>query len=111
MGNTLDFMEGQWSRFFPDFPFAYSFLDENIDRLYRSEIRIGYVIGVFAIVAVFLACLGLFALVSFTAELRTREIGIRKALGATLDQMLAMLSREFVGLVLIANIFAWPAAC
>ena len=110
MGNTLDFMEGQWSRFFPDFPFAYSFLEENIDRLYRSEIRIGYVIGVFAIVAVFLACLGLFALVSFTAELRTREIGIRKALGATLNQMLAMLSREFVGLVLIANIFAWPAA-
>ena len=110
MGNSLDFMEGQWSRFFPDFPFAYSFLDENIDRLYRSEIRIGYVIGVFAIVAVFLACLGLFALVSFTAELRTREIGIRKALGATLNQMLAMLSREFVGLVLIANIFAWPAA-
>ena len=110
MGGTLDMIEGQWSRFFPDFPFAYSFLDENIDRLYRSEIRIGYVIGVFAIVAVFLACLGLFALVSFTAELRTREIGIRKALGATLNQMLAMLSREFVGLVLIANIFAWPAA-
>lgn len=103
MGHTLDFVENQWSRFFPDFPFAYSFLDENIDRLYRSEVRIGYVIGVFAIVAVFLACLGLFALVSFTAELRTREIGVRKVLGASVHQMLSMLSGEFVGLVLIAN--------
>ena len=107
---TLDFIESQWSRFFPDFPFAYSFLDENIDRLYRSEIRIGYVFGVFAMVAVLLACLGLFALVSFTVEQRTREIGVRKALGASVGQMLALLSGEFMGLVLIANVIAWPAA-
>lgn len=107
---TLDFVESQWSRFFPDFPFAYAFLDENIDRLYRSEVAISYVIGVFAMVAVFLACLGLFALVSFTAALRTREIGIRKSLGASVHRMLALLSGEFVGLVLLANVFAWPAA-
>ena len=110
MRHTLDIIEHQWSRFFPDLPFAYAFLDENIDRLYRSEVRIGYVIGVFAMVAVFLACLGLFALVSFTAELRTREIGIRKSLGASVHRMLALLSGEFVGLVLLANFFAWPAA-
>ena len=110
MRYTLDIIEHQWSLFFPDLPFAYAFLDENIDRLYRSEVAIGYVIGVFAMVAVFLACLGLFALVSFTAEQRTREIGIRKSLGASVHRMLALLSGEFVGLVLLANVFAWPAA-
>ena len=108
--NTLDYIESQWSSFFPGFPIAYTFLDENIERLYRSEVRIGYVFGVFALVAVFLACLGLFALVSFTVERRTREIGVRKALGASIQQVLALLSGEFVGLVLIANVFAWPAA-
>ena len=109
-GRTLDYIENQWLRMFPDFPFAYTFLDENIERLYRSEVRIGYVFGVFALVAVFLACLGLFALVSFTMERRTREIGVRKALGASVQQVLALLSGEFVGLVLIANVLAWPAA-
>ena len=108
--NTLDYIESQWSSFFPGFPIAYTFLDENIERLYRSEVRIGYVFGVFALVAVFLACLGLFALVSFTVERRTREIGVRKALGASIRQVLVLLSGEFVGLVLIANVFAWPAA-
>ena len=110
MGGTLDMFESQWLRSFPGFPFAYTFLDENIDRLYRSEVAISYVIGVFAMVAVFLACLGLFALVSFTVELRTREIGIRKSLGASVQRMLALLSGEFIGLVLLANVFAWPAA-
>lgn len=109
-GQTLDYIESQWLRMFPDIPFAYTFLDENIERLYRSEVRIGYVFGVFALVAVFLACLGLFALVSFTMERRTREIGVRKALGASIQQVLALLSGEFVGLVLIANVFAWPPA-
>ena len=107
---TLEYIERAWSQFFPDFPFAYTFLDEDIDRLYRTETRIGYFFGVFALVAVFLTCLGLFALVSFTVERRTREIGIRKALGASVRRMLAMLSAEFVVLALIANVFAWPAA-
>ncbi len=109
-GRTLDYIENQWLRMFPDFPFAYTFLDENIERLYRSEVRIGYVFGVFALVAVFLACLGLFALVSYTMEKRNWETGLRKALGASVNEMLALLSGEFVGLVLIANVFAWPAA-
>ena len=107
---TLEFIEGTWSEFFPDFPFAYTFLDEDIDRLYRTEARIGYFFGAFALVAVFLTCLGLVALVSFTVERRTREIGIRKALGASVRRLLAMLSAEFVGLALVANVFAWPAA-
>ena len=74
------------------------------------EVRIGYVFGVFALVAVFLACLGLFALVSFTMEKRNWETGLRKALGASVNGMLLLLSGEFVRLVLIANIFAWPIA-
>lgn len=107
---TLEFIEQAWARYFPDFPFAFSFIDEDIDRLYRAEQRIGLVFAVFALVGVLLACLGLFALVSYTVERRTREIGIRKALGASARRMLAMLSAEFVGLVLLANTLAWPAA-
>ena len=107
---TLGFIEGTWSEFFPDFPFAFTFLDEDIDRLYRNEMRIGYFFGVFALVALILTCLGLFALVSFTVERRMREIGIRKALGASVRRLLAMLSGEFVALALAANVFAWPAA-
>ena len=72
--------------------------------------RIGYFFGVFALVAVLLTGLGLVALVSFTAERRTREIGIRKALGASVRRLLGMLSAEFVVLVLVANLVAWPAA-
>lgn len=110
IGRTLDYIEGAWSEFFPDFPFAFTFLDEDIDRLYRNEMRIGYFFGAFALVAVFLTCLGLVALVSFTVERRTREIGIRKALGASVRRLLGVLSAEFVVLVLVANIVAWPAA-
>ena len=107
---TLDFMKEAWTRHFPDFPFAFSFIDEDIDRLYRAEQRIGNVFAVFALVGVLLACLGLFALVSYTVGRRGREIGIRKALGASARRMLATLSAEFVGLVLLANVLAWPAA-
>ncbi|MDD9949404.1 MAG: ABC transporter permease [candidate division Zixibacteria bacterium] len=108
--STLAFIEQAWTRHFPDFPFAFSFIDEDIDRLYRAEQRIGYVFAAFALVGVLLACLGLFALVSFTVERRTREIGIRKALGASVRGVLALLSAEFVGLVLLANAIAWPVA-
>ena len=107
---TLAFIEQAWARHFPDFPFAFSFIDEDIDRLYLAEQRIGNVFAVFAVVGVLLACKGLFALVSYTVGRRTREIGIRKALGASVRRMLAVLSAEFVGLVLLANAIAWPAA-
>lgn len=108
--STLEFIEGTWSEFFPEFPFAYTFLDDDIDRLYRNEMRIGYFFGVFALIALNLTCLGLFALVSFTVERRMREIGIRKALGASVRRLLALLSGEFVVLALVANVFAWPVA-
>ena len=108
--NTLAHIEETWTRSFPDYPFAYTFLDEDIDRLYRNETRIGYFFGVFALVAVILTCLGLFALVSYTVERRIREIGIRRAIGASVHRMIATLSAEFVGLALAANLVAWPAA-
>ena len=107
---TLELIERTWSEFFPDFPFAFTFLDDDIDRLYRNEMRIGYFFGVFALVALILTCLGLFALVSFTVERRMREVGIRKSLGASVRRLLALLSGEFVVLALVANVFAWPAA-
>lgn len=107
---TLDYIEQAWARHFPDFPFAFSFIDEDIERLYRAEQRIGYVFAVFALVGVLLACLGLFALISYTVGRRVREIGIRKTLGASARRMLATLSAEFVGLVILANALAWPAA-
>ena len=108
--NTLAHIEQTWTRSFPDYPFAYTFLDEDIDRLYRNELRIGYFFGVFALVAVILTCLGLFALVSYTVERRIREIGIRRAIGASVHRMIGTLSAEFVGLALAANLVAWPAA-
>ena len=107
---TLELIERTWSEFFPDFPFAFTFLDDDIDRLYRYEMRIGYFFGVFALVALILTCLGLFALVSFTVERRMREVGIRKSLGASVRRLLVLLSAEFVVLALVANVFAWPAA-
>ncbi|MYI99263.1 MAG: FtsX-like permease family protein, partial [Gemmatimonadetes bacterium] len=107
---TLDLIEQAWARYFPDFPFTFSFINEDIDRLYRAEERIGYVFAVFAVVGVLLACMGLFALVSYTVERRVREIGIRKALGASSRRMLVLLSAEFAALVLLANAIAWPAA-
>ena len=107
---TLAFIERTWSAFFPDYPFAYTFLEEDIGRLYRNEMRIGTFVGAFAAVAALLTCLGLFALISFTAQRRMRELGIRKALGASVRRLLGTLCAEFVALALVANVFAWPAA-
>jgi putative ABC transport system permease protein len=88
-------------------PFEYSFMDENFDKLFRSEERMGQVLTVFSGLAIFIACLGLFALAAFTAEQRTREIGIRKVMGASVRSLSITLTKEFIALVFIAFI---PAA-
>lgn len=88
-------------------PFAYSFMDENFDKVYRAEERIGQVLSVFSGLAIFIACLGLFALALFTAEQRTKEIGIRKVLGASVSSISMLLTKEFLVLVFIALV---PAA-
>jgi len=86
------------------------FMDERFNQLYRTEQRIGKIFGVFATLAVIIGCLGLFGLAAFTAEQRTKEIGIRKVLGASAPGIIQLLLREFVILVGIANLVAWPIA-
>ncbi|MFC2167545.1 ABC transporter permease [Acidobacteriota bacterium] len=107
---TIRFIENTWKNFAPNFPFEYSFLDERLDNLYRAEQRMAHVFKYFTLLGMFIACLGLFGMASFTAEQRTKEIGIRKILGASVPNVVSLLSREFTKLVLISNIIAWPIA-
>jgi putative ABC transport system permease protein len=107
---TIGRIETVFKKFSPEFPFRYRFLDEAFGRLYRSEKRIGTIFQYFAFLAIFISCLGLFGLASFMAEQRTREIGIRKALGSTVGSIIVLLLKEFVKWVAIANIIAWPTA-
>lgn len=107
---SLESIENTWNRLIPHYPFEYMFLDEAFDSMYRKEQTIGILLKYFAILAVFVACLGLFGLASFTAEQRTKEIGIRKVLGANTSQLTLLLCREFFLLVLLANLIAWPTA-
>ncbi len=94
----------------PAFPLEYEFADQDYDNLYRSEILAGQLAGCFAGLAIFISCLGLFGLATYTAEQRTKEIGIRKVLGASVSSIAALLSKDFLKLVLIAIILALPVA-
>ncbi len=107
---TIGYIEDVWKRFAPGLPFNYNFLDEALDRLYRSEQRIGTLFRYFSILAILISCLGLLGLASFMAEQRTKEIGIRKVLGATVSNIVRLLSKEFTKWVIVANLFAWPVA-
>jgi putative ABC transport system permease protein len=106
----VQFLEEKWSTYVPGYPFRYGFLDEDIANQYEIERRIGRIFRYFTGLAIFIACLGLFGLASFMAERRTKEIGIRKVLGAPMMKILLLLSKEFVKWVLVANVFAWPVA-
>ncbi len=99
-----------WSQFFPTDPFSYSFLDERYDKQYRADERFGQVFGFFTLIAMLVACLGLFGLATFTAEQRTKEIGVRKVLGASVSSIVTLLSKDFLKLVLIAILIASPIA-
>jgi putative ABC transport system permease protein len=103
-------LEARWTKLVPGAPFEYQFLDEKIDGLYRADQRIGKIINSFTALALFIACLGLFGMASFSAEQRTKEIGIRKVLGATVPEITFSLIREFGKWVLLANLIAWPLA-
>ena len=112
-GNTrqaIAAVEKQWNRYNPDYAFTYSFMDDTFNRMYVSEIRTNRLFGIFSIIAVIISCLGLFGLVVFTAELKTKEIGIRKVLGASLLDIIKLLTREFLLLVGIAILIALPLA-
>ncbi len=107
---TLSFLETQWKHFVPDAPFEYHFLDEVIEWVYFNEQLTGKMLGVFSLLAIFVACLGLFGLAAFMVQSRTKEIGVRKVLGASTSHLVMLLSREFIFLVLFANLIAWPIA-
>jgi ABC-type antimicrobial peptide transport system permease subunit len=97
-----------WQQYNPDYPFKYSFLDETFDRMYQADIRTNRLFGTFSIIAILISCLGLFGLVVFSAELKTKEIGIRKVLGASIFDIVKLLTGEFLILVGIAMLIAIP---
>ncbi len=110
LNTTIDFIRAKWDEFAPGKPFQYSFMDQRFNSIYEAEQQIGKIFGVFAALAILIACLGLFGLAAFTAEQRNKEIGIRKVLGASVVGIMALLSKEFLKLVLIAFVIAAPLA-
>ena len=107
---ALAHIEKTWHKFLPETPYQYTFLDENFERLYQSEERQKTIFTVFAFIAIFIACLGLFGLSAFAISQRIKEIGIRKVLGADVNTIVALLSKDFLKLVLLAAIIAFPIA-
>ena len=107
---ALEKIRGVWANINPISPFEYHFLDQKYDSLYRKEKKIGTILNTFTLFAIVISCLGLFGLASFLTEQRTSEIGIRKVLGASESGIVFLLSKQFTKWVLIANLFAWPAA-
>ncbi|WP_423147759.1 ABC transporter permease [Rubrolithibacter danxiaensis] len=107
---AIDFIQSIWKKQLPGHPVEYNFLDDNFNELYKEDQRTSFLIFVFAIIAVLISSLGLFGLAAFTTEQRAKEIGIRKVLGATVENITTMLSRDFVKLISIAIIIAVPVA-
>jgi len=108
--NTISFLESKWKTLVPTRPFEYHFMDEDYNKLYSAELRLGKVMNLFSTVAIILACLGLFGLSSYTAQQRFKEIGIRKVLGASVSSIVIALSKDFIKLSLIAIVIAFPVA-
>jgi putative ABC transport system permease protein len=107
---TLAFLESKWKQLIPYRPFEYRFLDDDYNNLYQSEIRMGKVLNIFATIAILLAALGLFGLSAYSIQQRRKEIGIRKVLGASVPNVITLLSKDFLSLVIIASIIAFPIA-
>ena len=107
---TRRYIEQTWHRIFSGENFDFSFLDERLNRLYENDLKTQNIFFLFSFLSLFVACLGLFGLSVFIASERTKEIGIRKVLGASTEKILLLLSKEFITWILIANIAAWPVA-
>ncbi|HWC53765.1 MAG TPA: ABC transporter permease, partial [Chitinophagaceae bacterium] len=107
---TLAFLESKWKQLIQHRPFEYRFLDDDYNKLYLSEIRLGKVLNIFATIAILLAALGLFGLSAYSIQQRTKEIGIRKVLGASVPNVITLLSKDFLSLVIVASIIAFPIA-
>lgn len=107
---TLDYMRKVWNQFVPDYPFKYHFLDESFDRQYKDDERFGSLFSYFAFFAIFIACLGLYGLSLFATHQRKKEIGVRKANGARVQNIISLFLKDFSVNVIIANLIAWPVA-
>ncbi|GAB3961979.1 ABC transporter permease [Spirosoma harenae] len=103
-------VEAIWKKIAPEYPFEYTFLDEHFAELYRADLQVSEIVGILASLAIIISCLGLFGLASYSAEKRIKEIGIRKVLGASVTGIIALLSRDFLRLVLVAILIATPLA-
>lgn len=110
VAGTIHTLQNRWNSITVNFPFEYFFMDETIDNLYNTDVQTSKMVSYFTILAIFIAALGLFALTQFSVERRLKEIGIRKILGASLPQIILLISKEFTGQVLAANLVAWPLA-
>jgi len=107
---ALDFIKSTWKSNFPDIPFDYQFLDDHFKEVYRADSQESQVVGIMAVLIIIVSCLGLFGLASYSAEKRVKEIGIRKVLGASVQNITLLLTQHFLKLVVIGNIIAWPLA-
>jgi len=110
IGQTIASIESAWSEVYPNNPFEYSFLDQDFATQYTADKRRGEIFTIFSIITIFIACLGLLGLTSFTTEQRTKEIGIRKVIGASVQNIVVLVSKEFVWMVIIATLIACPVA-
>ena len=108
--NTLAFINNRWNEFVSSYPLDYKFMDETYGAMYKNEEKLSDLLWIFTIMAIFIGCMGLFALAAFSAEQRTKEIGIRKVLGANAFNIMGLLSRNFLMLVLVASLIAFPIA-
>ena len=107
---AMSFIEQKWRDIYPDHPFVYTFMDDEFDNTYQRDRNTSQVVNVFSALAIFIACLGLIGLVAFTSAVRTKEIGIRKTLGAGIPTIIRLLSKEVLWLIFISTLIAWPVA-
>jgi putative ABC transport system permease protein len=108
--SLINAIQTKWNSMAPGQPFNYTFMDADFNKIYTAEQQTGKLFITFAVFAIFIGCLGLFGLVTYAAEQRTKEIGVRKVLGASVGGIVAMLSKDFAKLVLIASVIAFPVA-
>jgi putative ABC transport system permease protein len=108
ISDTLNDIRETTKAYAPNFPYEYAFLDQGLEDLYQAERKLGKIFSAFAFLAIFISCLGIFGLASFSAERRTKEIGIRKVMGASVSHIVMLLSKEFSRWILLANVMAWP---
>ncbi|MCP4728162.1 MAG: hypothetical protein GY863_24195, partial [bacterium] len=108
VNETLSYIENSWDEFASNMPFDFFFFDDYYDQIYKNEEKTGKVFMLFSFLSIFIASLGLFGLAAFVAEQATKEIGIRKTLGASISSVVILLSKDFVKWVIVANLIAWP---